>query len=69
MDEKVIETSLQPRKENWILNFLEVMASLLDKMQLTDYFNYMIAELWLTICLWTSCLGSYFGLWFFNQKR
>jgi len=51
MDKKVIEISLQPKKENWILNFLEVMANLSGNLQLTDYFNYMIAGLWLIICL------------------
>jgi hypothetical protein len=69
MDGKIIKTSLQPKKENWVLNFLKVMTNLLGNLQLTDYFNYMIAGLWLIICMWISFLGSDFGLWFFNQKR
>jgi hypothetical protein len=68
MDKKVIEISLQPKKENWIMNFLEVMANLSGNLQLTDYFNYMIAGLWLIICLWISCLGSDFGLWFLIKR-
>jgi hypothetical protein len=45
MDEKVIEISLQLKNENWILNFLKVMANLLGNVQLTNYFNYMLAGL------------------------
>jgi hypothetical protein len=37
MDEKVIETSLQPKKHNRILIVLGAMISLLGSMQLINY--------------------------------
>ena len=37
MDEKVNETSLQPKKHNRILNVIGAMISLLGSMQLTNY--------------------------------
>ena len=37
VDEKVIETSLQPKKHNRNLNILGAMISLLGSMQLTNY--------------------------------
>jgi len=37
IDEKVNETSLQPKKHNRILNVIGAMISLLGSMQLTNY--------------------------------
>jgi hypothetical protein len=37
MDEKVIETSLQSKKHNRILNFLGAKISILGSMRLTNY--------------------------------
>jgi hypothetical protein len=43
MDGNVINTILQPKKQNEILNFLEgVMVFLLGNIQLTNYFNQML---------------------------
>jgi hypothetical protein len=42
MDGNVINTILQPKKYNEILNFLGVMVFLLGNIQLPNYFNQML---------------------------